>query len=160
MQDLTLDQISRNMKFSRSFFPTIQTPFPSKFPSATSKNLTLSLLFRLSYFLLHFDTSPPVLSALSSRLRADPRVVKWTTLKLGSTLSSLVPPGLSGGDANANFNNPSSVRKMSKVFGDDLMRDLEGSKMAETLKKDLENEILASENGKFKALDEEERKNW
>jgi len=38
------------------------------------------------------------------------------------------------------------------------MRDLEGSKMAETLKKDLENEILASENGKFKALDEEERK--
>lgn len=46
---------------------------------------------------MHFDTSPPVLSQLSSRLRADPRVVKWTTLKLGEKLEDITPPGTSVG---------------------------------------------------------------
>ncbi|CAO1631836.1 unnamed protein product [Parajaminaea phylloscopi] len=49
------------------------------------------------YFLMHFDTSPPVLSHLSSRLRADPRVVKWTTLKLGEKLHEITPSGTSAG---------------------------------------------------------------
>ncbi|CAD6890154.1 unnamed protein product [Tilletia controversa] len=51
------------------------------------------------YFLLHFDTNPRVLSTLSSRLRADPRVIRWTTLKLGERrLADVVPPGTSGHD--------------------------------------------------------------
>lgn len=58
--------------------------------------LTSSLL-PSSHFLLHFDTSPPVLSQLSSRLRADPRVVKWTTLKLGDRLDEITPKNTAGG---------------------------------------------------------------
>ncbi|KAE8210607.1 hypothetical protein CF319_g1703 [Tilletia indica] len=55
------------------------------------------------YFLLHFDTNPRVLSTLSSRLRADPRVIRWTTLKLGERrLSEIVPPGTSGHDGEMN----------------------------------------------------------
>ncbi|KAK0520211.1 hypothetical protein OC834_000366 [Tilletia horrida] len=54
------------------------------------------------YFLLHFDTNPRVLSTLSSRLRADPRVIRWTTLKLGERrLADVVPPGTSGHDGDA-----------------------------------------------------------
>ncbi|CAO1631709.1 unnamed protein product [Sympodiomycopsis kandeliae] len=49
------------------------------------------------YFLMHFDTNPPVLSQLSSRLRMDPRVVKWTTLKLGDKLHEITPQSTSGG---------------------------------------------------------------
>ncbi|PWN19965.1 hypothetical protein BCV69DRAFT_313173 [Microstroma glucosiphilum] len=49
------------------------------------------------HFLLQFDTSPPVLSVLNSRLRADPRVVKWTALKLGEKLHEITPRGTSGG---------------------------------------------------------------
>ncbi|UZJ56692.1 hypothetical protein CBS101457_006012 [Exobasidium rhododendri] len=43
------------------------------------------------HFLLHFDTNPRVLSTLSSRLQADPRVIKWTTLKLGERLDQITP---------------------------------------------------------------------
>lgn len=66
--------------------------------SCFARSGPLQQLFpHLSYFLMHFDTSPPVLSQLSSRLRADPRVVKWTTLKLGEKLHEITPPGTSAG---------------------------------------------------------------
>ncbi|GAA6042227.1 hypothetical protein JCM8097_005104 [Rhodosporidiobolus ruineniae] len=41
------------------------------------------------YFSLTFDCSPPTLAALNSRLRLDPSVLRWTTLKLGSTLDAV-----------------------------------------------------------------------
>ena len=44
-----------------------------------------------SHFLLQFDTNPRVLHTLSSRLQADPRVIKWTTLKLGERLDQITP---------------------------------------------------------------------
>ncbi|CEH19402.1 Mitochondrial ribosomal protein MRP17 [Ceraceosorus bombacis] len=43
------------------------------------------------HFFLQFDTNPRVLGTLSSRLRADPRVIKWTTLKLGDRLDQISP---------------------------------------------------------------------
>ncbi|KWU41734.1 ribosomal protein S6, partial [Rhodotorula sp. JG-1b] len=39
-----------------------------------------------SYFTLRFDCNPPTLSALNSRLRLDPSVLRFTTVKVGSTL--------------------------------------------------------------------------
>lgn len=53
----------------------------------------------ISHFLLHFDTNPRVLQTLSTRLRADPRVIKWTTLKLGDRLDQITPK-LSSGDSS------------------------------------------------------------
>lgn len=44
-----------------------------------------------SYFLMQFDTNPRALNTLYSRLRADPRVVKFTALKLGDKLEDVVP---------------------------------------------------------------------
>ena len=50
-----------------------------------------------SYWLMQFDTNAPTLKVLNDRLRQDPRVIKWNTLKLGEKLRELVPPGASGG---------------------------------------------------------------
>ncbi|BGP13550.1 hypothetical protein JCM10213_004199 [Rhodosporidiobolus nylandii] len=41
------------------------------------------------YFSLTFDCSPPTLAALNNRLRLDPSVLRWTTLKLGATLEQV-----------------------------------------------------------------------
>lgn len=46
---------------------------------------------------MHFDTNPPVLSQLSSRFKVDPRVIKWTTLKLGDKLEDITPRNTAGG---------------------------------------------------------------
>ncbi|KDN41794.1 hypothetical protein K437DRAFT_258139, partial [Tilletiaria anomala UBC 951] len=43
------------------------------------------------YFLMQFDTNPRTLETLYGRLRADPRVVKYTALKLGDKLQDIVP---------------------------------------------------------------------
>lgn len=51
------------------------------------------------HFLMQFDTNPRVLNTLSSRLRSDPRVIKWTTLKLGERLEQITPK-LIHGDGN------------------------------------------------------------
>lgn len=40
----------------------------------------------LSHFTMLFDTSPPVLKRLEGTLRADPLVVRWTTLKKGEAM--------------------------------------------------------------------------
>lgn len=58
--------------------PHSQCPLTPLFPSP-------------SHFLLQFDTNPRVLSVLSTRFRADPRVIKWTTLKLGERLHEITP---------------------------------------------------------------------
>ncbi|GAA5978775.1 hypothetical protein JCM10908_004480 [Rhodotorula pacifica] len=41
------------------------------------------------YFTLSFDCNPPTLSSLHSRLRLDPSVLRFTTLKVGSTLADV-----------------------------------------------------------------------
>ncbi|GAA5840439.1 hypothetical protein JCM11251_006560 [Rhodosporidiobolus azoricus] len=41
------------------------------------------------YFSLTFDCNPPTLSALNNRLRLDPSVLRWTTLKLGAKLEDV-----------------------------------------------------------------------
>lgn len=46
---------------------------------------------------MQFDTNAPTLKVLNDRLRQDPRVVKWNTLKLGEKLQELVPPASAGG---------------------------------------------------------------
>lgn len=45
--------------------------------------------YMCSYFTLRFDCNPPTLSALNSRLRLDPSVLRFTTLKVGSTLDQV-----------------------------------------------------------------------
>ena len=49
------------------------------------------------YWLMQFDTNAPTLKVLNDRLRQDPRVIKWNTLKLGEKLREIVPPTASGG---------------------------------------------------------------
>ncbi|GAA6003287.1 hypothetical protein JCM10207_001844 [Rhodosporidiobolus poonsookiae] len=44
------------------------------------------------YLSLTFDCSPPTLSQLNTRLRLDPSVLRWTTLKLGATLEQVTQP--------------------------------------------------------------------
>ncbi|WFD27431.1 hypothetical protein MNAN1_002427 [Malassezia nana] len=53
------------------------------------------------YWLMQFDTNAPTLKVLNDRLRQDPRVIKWNTLKLGEKLNEIVPPGSSGGVTQA-----------------------------------------------------------
>jgi small subunit ribosomal protein S6 len=36
-----------------------------------------------SYWTLHFDTSPRTVHSLNGLMRRDPRVIRWTILKLG-----------------------------------------------------------------------------
>ncbi len=40
---------------------------------------------------MQFDTNPRTLNSLYGRLRADPRVIKYTALKLGDKLEDIVP---------------------------------------------------------------------
>ncbi|WFD36029.1 Subunit of heteropentameric Replication factor C (RF-C) [Malassezia cuniculi] len=53
------------------------------------------------YWLMQFDTNAPTLKVLNDRLRQDPRVIKWNTLKLGEKLGEIVPPGVSGGTTSS-----------------------------------------------------------
>lgn len=80
--------------------------------------LTIPFSFRLdSYWLMHFDTNPPVLKSLNDRLGADPRVIKWTALKLGDKLDQITPKATSGGlDLN------SDAPQARALFGGKTMR--------------------------------------
>jgi len=42
------------------------------------------------YWTMHFDTSPRTLRSLSSIMRSDPRVIRWTMLKLGEKIEDVV----------------------------------------------------------------------
>lgn len=66
---------------------------------------------------MHFDTNPPVLKTLNDRLRADPRVVKWTAMKLGDRLDQITPKTTSGG-LDANIDAPEA----RAVFGGKTIR--------------------------------------
>ena len=39
---------------------------------------------------MHFDTSPRTLHSLNSIMRIDPRVIRWTMLKLGEKIEDVV----------------------------------------------------------------------
>ena len=39
---------------------------------------------------MHFDTSPRTLRSLNSIMRSDPRVIRWTMLKLGEKVEDVV----------------------------------------------------------------------
>lgn len=38
---------------------------------------------------MHFDASPKLKAQVESRLRQDPQVIRWTTLKLGEKLEDI-----------------------------------------------------------------------
>ncbi|KAI5123939.1 hypothetical protein M0805_006354 [Coniferiporia weirii] len=42
------------------------------------------------YWSMHFDAPPSLLAQLNERMRTDPRVVRWTMLKLGERLEDVV----------------------------------------------------------------------
>merc|ERR1711939_180517 len=44
------------------------------------------------YWTMHFDTNPAVLKQLATRMKDDPRVLRWTALKKGVTLDEVVSP--------------------------------------------------------------------
>ncbi|ORY75338.1 ribosomal protein S6 [Leucosporidium creatinivorum] len=44
------------------------------------------------YWTMRFDANPPTVAALNERLRLDPRVLRWTTLKVGATLQAVTAP--------------------------------------------------------------------
>jgi small subunit ribosomal protein S6 len=46
-----------------------------------------------SYWTLHFDASPRTLRSLNGIMRRDPRVLRWTVLKLADTLEDLAKQG-------------------------------------------------------------------
>ncbi|KAL8280630.1 hypothetical protein RQP46_006953 [Phenoliferia psychrophenolica] len=46
----------------------------------------------LGYWTMRFDANPPTVAALNERLRLDPRVLRWTTLKVGTTLAQVISP--------------------------------------------------------------------
>ena len=39
---------------------------------------------------MHFDASPDLLRQLNNKLRSDPRVIRWTALKLGDRLENVI----------------------------------------------------------------------
>ncbi|GAA5868271.1 hypothetical protein JCM3774_000988 [Rhodotorula dairenensis] len=56
------------------------------------------------YFTLRFDCNPPTLSALNSRLRLDPSVLRFTTVKVGSTLDRVATlPAAKGENRTVRF---------------------------------------------------------
>lgn len=89
-------------------------------PTLTLTFLSFSPKWRrepCSYWLMHFDTNAPVLKSLNDRLRADPRVIKWTALKLGDKLDQITPKATSGGlDSN------SDAPEARALFGGKTMR--------------------------------------
>ncbi|KAH7913170.1 hypothetical protein BJ138DRAFT_1002848 [Hygrophoropsis aurantiaca] len=44
------------------------------------------------YWTMHFDTSPRTLRTLGGIMRRDPRVIRWTMLKLGEKVEDVVLP--------------------------------------------------------------------
>ena len=46
-----------------------------------------------SYWTLHFDASPRTLRSLNGIMRRDPRVLRWTVLKLADNLEELAKQG-------------------------------------------------------------------
>jgi len=44
------------------------------------------------YWTMHFDTSPRTLRTLGGVMRRDPRVIRWTMLKLGEKVEDVVKP--------------------------------------------------------------------
>lgn len=46
-----------------------------------------------SYWTLHFDASPRTIRSLNSIMRRDPRVLRWTVLKLADNLEELAEQG-------------------------------------------------------------------
>ena len=46
-----------------------------------------------SYWTLHFDASPRTLRSLNGIMRRDPRVLRWTVLKLADNLEELAIQG-------------------------------------------------------------------
>ncbi|KAJ6593996.1 ribosomal protein S6 [Mycena capillaripes] len=45
------------------------------------------------YWTMHFDTAPRTLLALNALMRRDPRVIRWTVLKLGSRPEDIAREG-------------------------------------------------------------------
>ncbi|KZP18686.1 hypothetical protein FIBSPDRAFT_745026 [Athelia psychrophila] len=45
---------------------------------------------RGDYWTMHFDTSPRTLKSLNTIMRSDPRVIRWTMLKLGERIEDVV----------------------------------------------------------------------
>ncbi|KAJ7217957.1 ribosomal protein S6, partial [Mycena pura] len=45
------------------------------------------------YWTMHFDTAPRTLLTLNSLMRRDPRVIRWTILKLGSRPEDIAREG-------------------------------------------------------------------
>ncbi|KIK09198.1 hypothetical protein K443DRAFT_671684 [Laccaria amethystina LaAM-08-1] len=45
------------------------------------------------YWTLHFDTSPSTLRSLNGIMRRDPRVLRWTVLKLGDRVEDIARQG-------------------------------------------------------------------
>lgn len=88
-----------------ALFATSNTGASVLFPSArggiSNTTPTESASMLTSYWLMQFDTNAPTLKVLNDRLRQDPRVIKWNTLKLGEKLGDIVPPGVSGGTTSA-----------------------------------------------------------
>jgi small subunit ribosomal protein S6 len=46
-----------------------------------------------SYWTLHFDTAPRTLRTLNSIMRRDPRVIRWTVLRLGTKVEDIAKEG-------------------------------------------------------------------
>jgi hypothetical protein len=44
---------------------------------------------------MHYDASPTLKSDVESRLRQDPRVIRWTTLKMGEKIEDVCTPNWS-----------------------------------------------------------------
>jgi small subunit ribosomal protein S6 len=51
------------------------------------------LMCLLSYWTLHCDASPQTLQSLNNFLRRDPRVLRWTVLKLGDRVEDVARQG-------------------------------------------------------------------
>ncbi|KAK2463210.1 hypothetical protein APHAL10511_004865 [Amanita phalloides] len=48
---------------------------------------------RGDYWTMHFDTSPRILQSLNRLMRQDPRVIRWSILKLGSKVDEIATEG-------------------------------------------------------------------
>ncbi|KDQ53595.1 hypothetical protein JAAARDRAFT_72542 [Jaapia argillacea MUCL 33604] len=44
------------------------------------------------YWTMHFDTNPATLRELNRMMRQDPRVIRWTMLKLGDKVDQITGP--------------------------------------------------------------------
>lgn len=47
----------------------------------------------ISYWTLHFDASPQTLRSLNGIMRRDPRVLRWSVLKLADKIEDLTTEG-------------------------------------------------------------------